>query len=270
MNNQNLLKALCVCSLVLGLYAGFIERVLAEQLRVSIPKMPVHAVSEEKGVLVDFAKVLAEKLGQTIDIQLVPFSRSIYYVSTNKVDFHLPFIKPHSTLSITEIAENIGDQVIDNNENANIFNIIYSDATIFHVNFVLYSHKDMVVDKNKLANYQIETDSAHLPFFRDLKMGSDCIFCSLKKVQYKMTDGYIFADSSTDPLLIKNKKILPSIKRELYQRFEVKVVFPNTEKGQQLNKRMSTIITQMRLSGELKELLSSVDFNYEDWQLTSL
>jgi hypothetical protein len=270
MMNQNLLKALYICSLFIGLYTGFVDRVLAEQLRVSIPKMPVHAVSEEKGVLVDFAKILAEKLGKSVDIQLVPFSRSIYYVSTNKVDFHLPFIKPHSTLSTADALVNINNKAIDKNEDVNLHNIIYSDETIFHVNFVLYSHKDMVVDKNKLANYLIETDSAHLPFFSDLKMGSDCIFCSLKKVQHKMTDGYIFADSSTDPLLIKNKKLLPSIKRELYQRFEVKVVFPNTEKGQQLNKKISTVIAKMRLSGELEELLSSVDFTYEDWQLTSL
>ncbi len=270
MMDHKLLRTLCICSLFIGLYSGFIERVYAEQLRVSIPKMPVHAVSEDEGVLVDFAKVLAEKLGQTIDIQLVPFSRSIYYVSTDKVDFHLPFIKPHSNISTADALVNVDSQVVDKKENTNLHNIIYSDETIFHVNFVLYSHKDVAVDMNKLANYRIETDSAHLPFFRDLKMGSDCIFCSLKKVQHKMTDGYIFADSSTDPLLIKNEKLLPSIKRELYQRFEVKVVFPNTKKGQRLNQSISAIIAKMRLSGELDKFLSSVDFIYEDWQLTAL
>lgn len=82
-----------------------------------------------------------------------------------------------------------------------------------------------------------------------------------------MTDGYIFADSSTDPLLQKNKNILPSIKREFYQKFAVKILFPNTKKGLELNKEVSAVIADMRLSGELTQLLSVVDFTYDDWQL---
>tara|TARA_R110000787_G_scaffold26979_2_gene75180 strand:- start:553 stop:690 length:138 start_codon:yes stop_codon:yes gene_type:complete len=45
------------------------------------------------------------------------------------------------------------------------------------------------------------------------------------------------------------------------------MLFPNTEQGRKLNKEMSAIITTMRLSGELAQLLSSVDFSYDDWQL---
>jgi hypothetical protein len=235
-----------------------------ELLRVSIPIMPVHAVSEDEGVLVDFVKVLAKKLDQNIDIQLVPFSRSIYYVITNKVDFHLPFIKPDLGLSNNKTVSNTNNVALSD---AKEHNFIYSDETIFHVNFVLYTHKDIPVDKSKLVNHNIETDYAHLPYIPEIKMGSDCILCSLKKVQHKMTDGYIFADSSTDPLLLKHIDKLSSIKRELYKRFEVKMVFPNTEKGQRLNQKMSAVIAEMRLSGELYELLSSVDFPYHDWQL---
>jgi polar amino acid transport system substrate-binding protein len=243
-SNRVFIKFICLLSVLF--YCN--TSIATDILRVSIPQMPVHAVSKDEGVLVDFVKVLAKKLDQNIEIQIVPFSRSIYYVITNQVDFHLPFIKPKA-------------------ENSPQDNFIYSDETIFHVNFVLYTHKDRFVDLTKLVNYKIETDAAHLPFFSELKMGSSCILCSLKKVQHKMTDGYIFADSSTDPLLRENLPLLAAVKRQLYKKFEVKMVFPKTEKGQSLNKALSVIVNEMRLSGELQQLLSSVDFIYNDWQI---
>jgi hypothetical protein len=255
-------KIICFFSVLFYCNSG----IAADVLRASIPKMPVHSINENEGVLVDFVKVLANKLGQNIDIQLVSFSRSIHYVITNKVDFHLPFIKPAIKNSKSNGIVNI-DRTNINDHNEQQPNFIYSDETIFHVNFVLYTRKNSTVDKNKIENYRIETDRAHLPFIPEIKMGSDCILCSLKKVQHKMTDGYIFADSSTDQLLLDNIELLSSIKRELYQKFAVKVVFPNTKEGQKLNVRMSAIITQMRLSGELDELLSSIDFPYDDWQI---
>jgi hypothetical protein len=252
MKSIRLLKVTWLFSFLLCFNYSF----ATERLRVSIPKMSANTENKYESVLVDFARVLAKRLGQAVDIQLVPFSRSIYYVTTNKVDFHLPFIKPNTkTLSNT---------TFQNNSQSNF---IYSDETIFYVNFVLYSHKNVSIDIDKLSNYHIETDSAHLPFFPGLKMGSNCIFCSLKKVQYKMTEGYIFADSSTDPLLRENKILLSSIKRQLYQRFEVKVLFPKTEEGQKLNKAISAIIAEMRISGELEQLLAPVNYPYDNWQL---
>lgn len=239
----------------------------AEPLRVSIPKMPVHAENHHKGVLIDFVKALAKKLDQDIDIQVVPFSRSIYYVSTSKVDFHLPFIKPSVDFS-SQKQPKAGEEIKPNvKSKQDLHNFIYSDATIFQVNFVLYSHVDAKIDLNNIDDYKIETDSAHLPFLQKVSLGSNCITCSLKKVQHKMTDGYIFADSSTDPLLQKNKALLTSVKREFYQKFAVKMLFPNTDKGRKLNKKVSAVVEDMRLTGELKELLSTVDFSYDDWQL---
>lgn len=265
MKNKYLLEFICGFSLLVFLSVNVNAK--AEPLRVSIPKMPVHAESHHKGVLVDFVKVLAKKLKRDIDIQVVPFSRSIYYVSTSKVDFHLPFIKPNIEVLTDKAALEDKNTATDLDFKQHLHDFIYSDETIFHVNFVLYSHIDVPIDLNKIENYKIETDSAHLAFLKDVSLGSDCITCSLKKVQHNMTDGYIFADSSTDPLLQKNKNILPSIKREFYQKFAVKILFPNTKKGLELNKEVSAVIADMRLSGELTQLLSVVDFTYDDWQL---
>ncbi|ARD43383.1 hypothetical protein [Colwellia sp. PAMC 21821] len=260
---------LLAASIIFNLLVFFNFHAFAEQLRVSIPRMPVHAESDGKGILVDFARVLAKKLKQDIDIQIVPFSRSIYYVSNNKVDLHLPFIKAKLKPLSKKTLLTLNNSTVSHQEKQQANNFSYSDETIFHVNFVLYSHKDIVIDIENISNYKIETDTAHVPYFEGVEMGSDCILCSLKKIQYKMTDGYIFADSSTDPLLKYNSELLPSIKRELFQRFEVKVLFPNTEKGRHLNKAVSAIITEMRTSGELAQLLSSIDLPYDDWQLTA-
>ena len=265
MKSNCLLKIISNFSLLVLFSANVSAK--AEPLRVSIPQMPVHAESHDKGVLVDFVKVLSKKLKQDIDIQVVPFSRSIYYVSSGKVDFHLPFIKPNLE-SLTGKGSVVDkDITTDLKLKQHLHDFIYSDETIFHVNFVLYSHIDVPIDLNKIQDYKIETDSAHLPFLKGVSLGSDCITCSLKNVQHKMTDGYIFADSSTDPLLKKNKPTLPSIKREFYKKFAVKILFPNTEQGHKLNKKISAVIADMRLSGELTQLLSSVDFPYDDWQL---
>ena len=263
--NNNLFGVIFGFSLLV-LFSAYVNA-KTESLRVSIPKMPVHAESQHKGVLVDFVKVLAKKLEQDIDIKIVPFSRSIYYVSTGKVDFHLPFIKASADFLANTPATAKNETKNNLKLKQYSHNFIYSDVTIFHVNFVLYSHIDSHIDLNEIEDYKIETDSAHLPFLKNVSLGSNCITCSLKKVQHKMTDGYIFADSSTDPLLQENKTLLPSIKREFYQKFAVKMLFPNTEKGRKLNKKISQVIANMRSSGELAPLLSTVDFSYDDWQL---
>lgn len=265
LGNSFLRKNSCLLNIIFSFscWVHFSANAVVEPLQVSIPNMPKHAEENQKGVLIDFVKVLATKLERDIDIQIVPFSRSIYYVSTNKVDFHLPFIKPLA--ASTKLTPQNTANELTLKQHAHDF--IYSDATIFEVNFVLYRHKEVAIEHSKIINYKIETDSAHLSFMDDLLLGSNCITCSLKKVQHKMTDGYIFADSATDPVLLENKDLLSEIKREFYQKFDVKILFPNTKEGQQLNKKLSAIIADMRLSGELDELLSPVDFEYDDWQL---
>lgn len=229
---------------LISMLANLVE---AKTLKVSIPVMPVHAEANGKGILISFVKALEDYLEEDIDIELMSFSRAISYVSDDLVDFHLPLIKYESTLDEQHY--------------------IYSDETIFYVNFVLYSNKTKPVNINELALLNIETDSAHQLFFPFKTSSSSCLLCSLKRVQHQAIDGYIFADSPTDAMLKEHADVLKDVHRQLYNRFEVKVVFPKTAQGQQLNKKISAVIRDMRASGQLEALLGSVDLPFESWQL---
>jgi polar amino acid transport system substrate-binding protein len=65
--------------------------------------MPVYAESKDKGVLVDLAKAMAKTSGKDIEIQVVPFNRSIHDVIEGKADFHMPLIKMKSLTKQTGI-----------------------------------------------------------------------------------------------------------------------------------------------------------------------
>ncbi len=80
------------------------------------------------------------------------------------------------------------------------------------------------MDPNRLADYLIETDVAHTLYFPFDTQPSADILSSLKKLELGRIDGFIFADDATDPLIKANN--LQNIQRQLYRRFEVKIVLP--------------------------------------------
>lgn len=211
-------------------------------MKASLAEMPVYAESKEKGVLVDLLKALQKESKETIEYQVVPFSRSINAVEAGEVDFHMPLIEPLDTKGS---------------------NFSLSKETIFHVNFVLYMNKNKPLDINNLAGKVIETEAAHTPYFPFKTVGSPSIESSLKKLDAERIDGFIFADNATDPLL---KKLgLKSISRKLYKRFDVKAVLPlkNSEKIDQF---LSVNIGKLRKTNEYNKIMDVVDQNYNDWQ----
>ena len=135
----------------------------ASDMKASLAKMPVYAVTADKGVLVDLTKAMAKTSGKAIEIQVVPFNKSMHDLMDGKADFHMPLIKP----------ENVDEAKL---------NYANSKETIFHVNFVLYTNKNKPIDKSKLKDYRIETDLAHVGYFDFPVKGSTRIDSSLKKV----------------------------------------------------------------------------------------
>lgn len=132
-------------------------------------------------------KAIAEVSEIPIEISVVPFKRSMLYVTNGKTDFHLPLIR------YPEIKENTPDYD-------------YATETIFHVNFVLYSYKNMNIDINKIQNYKIETDAAHTDYFNFPVTGSTRIENSLKKVNAVRIEGVIFADDESEKLEVRSEK----------------------------------------------------------------
>jgi len=207
-------------------------------LKVSIPAMSAHTERPANAILEEFTEIMAQHMGVDVQIEIVPFVLSMQYVLADKVDIHLPLIQRDFE------GEELG--------------FVYSDVTLYQVNFVLYSRNDCELSLDNLSSYTIETDKAHQNLLPFTTTASTCILCSLKRVQKGIVDGYIFADASVDPLLKTNLSILPDLKRTLYKTFNVKIVFPNAKVAQALNAKVSKAVNEMKQNGELERLVSLV------------
>ena len=217
----------------------------ARELKVSLAQMPVYAESLEKGVLVDFAKALAKAGGNTVSLMVVPFKRSMDNVINKQVDFHMPLIK----------------NPLDK-ESALPYS--HSTATIFHVNFVLYSNKNSILDIKDLKGKNIETDAAHVQYFDFGPIASTSIEGSLKKVNAGRIDGFIFADFASDPI-VKSQN-LNNIVRTLYKRYEVKIILPKGETGGEMDKLISEAIEKMTADGSFSKIMDPINTPYDNWQ----
>jgi polar amino acid transport system substrate-binding protein len=217
----------------------------AADLKASLAKMPVYAESTDKGVLVDLVKAIAKTSGKNIEIQVVPFNRSIRDVIEGKADFHMPLIK---------------NDIIDLNK----VEYTYAKPVLWHVNFVLYTNKNKPIDKSKLKDYKIETDLAHVSYFDFPIKGSTRIDSSLKKVNAGRIDGFIFADFAADPIIKKDG--LNNVHRELYKVFDSDIVLPKGEKGQATDVFLTETIEKMRADGSFDKIMSPIDQPYDDWQ----
>lgn len=217
----------------------------AVDMKATLAEMPVYAESTQKGVLVDLVKAMAKTSGKDIEIQVVPFNKSMHDVVDGKADFHMPLIK----------AENIDETTLD---------YANSTETIFHVNFVLYTNKNKPVDKASLKDYRIETDLAHVKYFDFPIQGSARLDSSLKKVDAGRIDGFIFADFASDPIV--KQEGLKNIHRELYKVFDVKIILPKGEKGKATDAFLTETIEKMRTDGSFNKIMSPIDQPYNDWQ----
>jgi len=218
---------------------------LGKDLKASIAEMPVYSESKDKGVLVDLVKAIAEVSGIKTDISVVPFKRSMSYVIKGIVDFHLPLIKN----------PNIREDSLDYD---------HSTESIFHVNFVLYTNKNKEISKDNLKDYDIETDLAHTQYFDFTINPSTRIKSSLVKLNAGRIDGFIFADTASDPLIREYN--LTNIRRQLYKVFEVKIVLPKGGRGGEIDGILTSAIKKLHENGRYKEIMDVINKPYENWQ----
>lgn len=213
--------------------------------KASLAQMPVYAESKDKGILVDFVKALEKVSGDKIEYQVVPFSRSMNDVQEKNVDFHLPLIQ----LPGSETGTGKFD---------------YSTDTIFHVNFTLYSGKSANMSPESASKHKVETEAAHTNYFTFPIAPSTNIEGSLKKVDAGRLDGFIFADMASDPIVRQNK--LANLKRQLYKRFDVKIVLPKGARGGPTDKFLSENIAKLVKSGEMAKIMGPIDAPFDGWQ----
>lgn len=211
--------------------------------RASLAQMPGYAESTEKGVLVDFVKAIERVSGDRIELQVVPFQRSMNDVQERKVDFHMPLI-----------------QLPGSESGTNDFD--YSTETIFHVNFALYATKGRGVKADNVGSFKTETDQAHVVYFDFPVAPSSNIEASLKKVNAGRIDAFIFADVASDPLVVANK--LGNVERSLYKRFNVRAVLPRGGHGGPTDQFLSEAIAKLRASGEFDRIMGGIDQPFKD------
>jgi len=219
--------------------------VAANNLRASLAKMPVHALSAEEGIQVNLVKAISAVSGHSISIDVYPFARSIDNVINNRADFHIPLIK-NDIIPVDALP------------------YAYSSETIFQVNFVLYTRKTSKVNNKNLSNYKVETDRAHIDYFPFQVFPSNSIEQSLKRLNHGMIDAYIFADTATDPLLLQLG--YKNIRRDLYKTFDVKIIISKSEHGKYIDNELSKAIKKLKSTGELKTIEESVNLPYKNWQ----
>jgi polar amino acid transport system substrate-binding protein len=225
------------------LYTAGALSVSAQPLKVSLAQMPVYAESTDKGVLVDMSKAIAGAAGRTLELQVVPFKRSLDNVITKKVDFHAPLIV-NPTLNESDLDYD------------------HSTITIFHVNFVLYSNPTKQLDMDNPGEYSLETDAAHVQYFPFKIAASSDLEASLKKVDAGRIDGFIFADMASDPLVTQLG--LNNIKRSLYKRFDVKIILPKGGKGGATDKLITSAVAKLKADGKWDPIMSVLDQPYKD------
>jgi ABC-type amino acid transport substrate-binding protein len=217
----------------------------ADEYKVSLAQLPVYAESSDKGVLVDLVKAIEKESGNKISLKVMPFASSVYMAQKGKTDFHMPLIK---------------NDILDEEK----LPFSYSNETIFHVNFVLYTKKGSDVTLDNLASKTIETDRAHVNYFPfDIKP-TNSIAKSLEKLHNGQIDGFIFADFATDPFL--KEAGYKDIQRGLYKVFESKMVLPKNERGKQVDTMLTASIKNLRANGQLEKIMHQIDLPYSDWQ----
>lgn len=243
------MKVLSNVSLVLSLLAGmlcFPSQLLAvTSVKASLAQLPVAAESSDKGVYVDLLEAIKKETNAAINIQVVPFARSMNNVTAGKADIHIPLIK--------SLYQKSQDLPFD-----------FSTATLYRVNFVLYTNKDNPISLEQLASSKIETDRAHVDYFPFKTIPSSSIEGSLKKLESKRIDGFIFADSVTDPVL-KNLN-LKNINRQLYDKFEVKIIMPKGTQGGELDRFLANAIDTLKKKGTYQKIMAPLDLPYDNWQ----
>ena len=215
--------------------------------KISVAQMPALAENKEKGVVINFLKAMEKASGQTFDIVVQPFARSIGDAIEGRADAHFPLLQavgaPNSTGKFD-----------------------YSTEVVYPVNFVLYTKKGSSFTPDTIKTAKIETDIAHTDYFDFSTTGSSDLLLSLKKVDAGRIDGVIFADNVIDPIIKSNN--LTGLKRSMYKVFNVKFVLPKGGNGGSADKAITAAIAKLKASGEWSKLTEAVGLgrSYDNWQ----
>lgn len=226
---------------------------LSENLKVSMAFLPDILETPDKGVFVDIIKAIDGVYEGSIERSVYPFPRSIDNVISQKADFHLPMIRnkivPVESLPYAYTTEKMGN-----------------------VCFVIYSHKDKPITLKQIQEakntkpfpLKIESMGGFLDYFGFPISESVGVENSLKKIDIKRIDAFIFAQEESD-FMSKQLK-LKNIHREKYDDFDDVFIIPKGQRGKKIDKILSECLVKLRSTGQLEKLHRKVHLPYQEWQ----
>ena len=184
----------------------------------SLAVMPQSAEIADDGSLtgayVELIRALDHLTNIRTEMNIVPFKRSVRNLILGEADYHIPLIRiPGVDMKQLPYA--------------------FSTDTLFQVPFVLYTNKNSPVDIENLSEHSIITDSAHIDFFPFPVEGLSCLPCAIRMVDMGRVDGFIFAQNEIDPIIKELE--LTNVHRQLYKNFDVKILIPKGENGQEID-----------------------------------
>jgi len=238
----------------LGLSCLMTNTLFAKDLQASLGYLPKLIESPEKGDFVELVKAFGEiyKEGK-INIKVYPFARSVDNAATGKADFHIPMLR-HPFLSEEKLPYR------------------YVSVKLGDVYFVIYSHKDNPITKEKLDQarkqtpfpLKVETNEGIREYFDFPNISSNSLEQSIKKIENRRADALIWAQEEAD-YVVKTQNA-QQIHRSYYGVFDDVIVIPKGTKGDETDKILTKIINELKSSGRLAELHKKVHVPYVDWQ----
>lgn len=215
-----------------------------EPIRVALGYAPVIS-SELSDPFPSYFQKISQLTQQPFSIRIFPVKRSRWMLEQGHADFQSPYISNPRIKN-----KKLGFKV--------------STATLWQVNFVLYSHKDIDLATADLSRLKIVTDRAWLDIMGiPVKPTSD-IIAALKMVNTGRLDGVIYANTVTDPIIKELE--LANIHRSLYGTFDVKALIAINEKTDYIDKLITKGTKQLLNSPELKILATDAS-TFDDWQV---
>jgi polar amino acid transport system substrate-binding protein len=214
--------------------------------KASIAQMP-NGISEskDKGILIDLVKAMARVSGDSVEIEVVPFPRSMANAIERKADFHLPMLQPDPAQTSTDKFD-------------------FSTELVYNVNFVLYTRKGTGITPENAAKFKIETDTAHTAMFGIPTVATSNLEAAIKRVDAGRSDGLIFVDSVIDPIVKANQ--LSNVQRSLFKVIGMRFVLPQGERGKETDKYLTSALKKLKASGEMNKLVGIAMRPYDNWQ----
>ena len=200
----------------------------------------------------DLFNAIASEMNVKLNVVILPAARADYLIDTNRVDIDVP------VLDVEDFGRS--SRQCD-----------YGSTILYESAFVLFSAKGKEISIKNLMDgnsrrYSIEADIAIADQLGFSASPSTTIEGSLAKVNEGKIDGYIFSQTSTDP--IAHKLSLPNVKRQFYTKFYLYYALKKGERGGTLDKIITEGINKLKGNGKYEQTMGELiaAAKYNNWQ----